>query len=63
MSESSSKYGILVAVDGSPESDAALRWAAAEAVMRAAPVTLVHGASNPGRGVRLQTEPPVAHGS
>jgi nucleotide-binding universal stress UspA family protein len=42
MSESSSKYGILVAVDGSPESDAALRWAAAEAVMRAAPVTLVH---------------------
>jgi nucleotide-binding universal stress UspA family protein len=42
MSEPSVKYGILVAVDGSPESDAALRWAAAEALMRAASITLVH---------------------
>jgi nucleotide-binding universal stress UspA family protein len=42
MSELSVKYGILVAVDGSPESDAALRWAAAEALMRAASITLVH---------------------
>ena len=34
MSESTTKYGILVAVDGSAESDAAVRWAAREAVMR-----------------------------
>ena len=35
-------YGILVAVDGSPESHAAVRWAAAEAVMRKSRVTLMH---------------------
>ncbi len=34
--------GILVGVDGSAESDAAIRWAAREAVMRHAPMTLVH---------------------
>ncbi|WP_123024418.1 universal stress protein [Mycolicibacterium stellerae] len=37
-----SKHGIMVAVDGSAESDAAVRWAAREAVMREADVTLVH---------------------
>jgi nucleotide-binding universal stress UspA family protein len=42
MSKSSTKYGMLVAVDGSPESDAAVRWAAREAVMRDAAVTLMH---------------------
>ena len=42
MSESTTKYGILVAVDGSAESDAAVRWATREAVMRDAPVTLMH---------------------
>jgi nucleotide-binding universal stress UspA family protein len=42
MSESTTKYGILVAVDGSPESDAAVRWAAREAEMRNADVTLMH---------------------
>jgi nucleotide-binding universal stress UspA family protein len=42
MSESSKKYGILVAVDGSSESDAAVRWAAHEAEMRSAPITLMH---------------------
>jgi nucleotide-binding universal stress UspA family protein len=42
MSESTTKYGILVAVDGSAESDAAVRWAAREAVMRDASVTLMH---------------------
>nr|MDT0522375.1 universal stress protein [Streptomyces sp. DSM 41633] len=36
------QYGILVAVDGSAESDAAVRWAAREAVLRDAPVTLIH---------------------
>jgi nucleotide-binding universal stress UspA family protein len=42
MSEPTSKYGILVAVDDSAESDAAVRWATREAVLRDAPVTLVH---------------------
>jgi nucleotide-binding universal stress UspA family protein len=37
-----SKYGIAVAVDGSAESDAAVRWAAREALLRKADITLVH---------------------
>ena len=36
------RYGILVAVDGSAESDAAIAWAAEEAAMRRQPVTLMH---------------------
>src|ERR1700754_2447467 len=42
MSDSANKHGILVAVDGSPESDAAVRWAAHEAEMRDVPITLMH---------------------
>jgi nucleotide-binding universal stress UspA family protein len=42
MSESTMKHGMLVAVDGSPESDAAVRWAAHEAEMRDVPITLMH---------------------
>ncbi|GAA2568780.1 universal stress protein [Mycolicibacterium diernhoferi] len=34
--------GILVGIDGSPESHAAVRWAADEAVLRHRPVTLMH---------------------
>jgi hypothetical protein len=34
MSGSTKKHGILVAVDGSPESDAAVSWAAHEVEMR-----------------------------
>ncbi|HET7741233.1 MAG TPA: universal stress protein [Mycobacterium sp.] len=37
-----SKLGILVGVDGSAESGAAVRWAAREAVLRDTAVTLVH---------------------
>lgn len=37
--------GIVVGVDGSAESDAALRWATGEAVMRRAPMTLIHVAA------------------
>lgn len=37
-----SKFGILVGVDGSAESGAAVRWAAREAVLRDTAVTLVH---------------------
>ncbi|AFM16297.1 universal stress protein UspA-like protein [Mycolicibacterium chubuense NBB4] len=42
MDEPSSEYGILVGIDGSPESHAALRWAAQEARLRHSPVTLMH---------------------
>jgi len=42
MFETSTKYGIVVGIDGSPESDAAVQWAAREAVIRGEPVTLMH---------------------
>lgn len=42
MSESTAELGIVVGVDGSPESHAAVRWAAQEAVLRRRPVTLLH---------------------
>lgn len=42
MSFSTENYGILVGVDGSAESDAAVRWAAREAALYGAPVTLMH---------------------
>ena len=42
MSKSTTKYGIMVAVDGSAESDAAIRWATYEAAMRDAHVTFMH---------------------
>ena len=42
MSETLTKYGILVGVDGSPESSAAVSWAAREASMRHEHVTLMH---------------------
>ena len=42
MSETPSEDGVLVGVDGSRESDAAVRWAAGEAVLRDLPVTLMH---------------------
>jgi nucleotide-binding universal stress UspA family protein len=37
-----SKHPIVVAVDGSLESEAAVRWAAREALLREADVTTVH---------------------
>lgn len=42
MSGVTSKYGILVSVDGSPASDAAVAWGAREALMRKLPLTLMH---------------------
>lgn len=42
MSAETTKYGILVAVDGSAESDAAVTWAAREAALRRVPLTLLH---------------------
>ncbi|HEX3284646.1 MAG TPA: universal stress protein [Mycobacterium sp.] len=42
MSPAVTRSGILVGVDGSAESDAAIRWATHEAVMRRAAMTLMH---------------------
>jgi nucleotide-binding universal stress UspA family protein len=42
MSPTVARSGILVGVDGSAESDAAIRWATHEAVMRHAAMTLTH---------------------
>lgn len=42
MSKSSVDHGILVGIDGSPESLAAVRWAAEEAALRDSRVTLMH---------------------
>jgi nucleotide-binding universal stress UspA family protein len=45
MSQSVTDTGILVGVDGSAESDAAIRWATHVAGMRGAPLTLAHAAA------------------
>ncbi len=39
---SDKQHGILVGVDGSPESDTAVRWAGREAALRELPVTVIH---------------------
>ncbi|KAA1250292.1 universal stress protein [Mycobacterium simiae] len=43
MSGSTTEYGILVGVDGSAQADAAVAWAAREAIMRRMRITLMHG--------------------
>lgn len=40
--DTTTKHGILVGVDGSAESDAAVVWATHEAVLRVMPITLMH---------------------
>ena len=42
MSEAAGKFGILVCVDGSAASDAAVVWGVGEAIMRRLPITLMH---------------------
>lgn len=42
MSETTAKYGVLVCVDGSEASDAAIAWGSREAAMRHLPITLLH---------------------
>jgi nucleotide-binding universal stress UspA family protein len=42
MSKTTSKFGVLVCVDGSSASDAAVAWGTREAVMRRLPITLMH---------------------
>ncbi len=42
MSDMTKKFGVLVCVDGSAASDAAVAWATREAIMRKLPMTLMH---------------------
>jgi nucleotide-binding universal stress UspA family protein len=42
MSETTPKNAIVVGVDGSAGSDAAIRWGVGEAMLRAAPIILIH---------------------
>lgn len=42
MSDMTEKFGVLVCVDGSSASDAAVTWGTREAIMRKLPVTLMH---------------------
>lgn len=42
MIDGPTKYGVLICVDGSPSSDAAVAWGTREAIMRRLPVTLMH---------------------
>jgi nucleotide-binding universal stress UspA family protein len=42
MSKANTQLGVVVGVDGSPGSAAAVRWAARDAELRSAPLTLVH---------------------
>jgi nucleotide-binding universal stress UspA family protein len=56
MSVQAKDYGILVGIDGSPASNAAVCWAARDAVMRRIPLTLVH-VVNPGASTWSQIPP------
>jgi nucleotide-binding universal stress UspA family protein len=51
MSNPSVHHGIVVGVDGSPSSDAAVRWAAGEAEMRNVPLSIVHIIERPPWGM------------
>jgi nucleotide-binding universal stress UspA family protein len=42
MSETTTKHGILVCIDGSAASDAAVAWATRQAIMCKLPITLIH---------------------
>jgi nucleotide-binding universal stress UspA family protein len=56
VSESVKRLGIVVAVDGSPASNAAATWAARDAAMRNVPLTVVHAVATP-----TATWPPVPY--
>ena len=61
MSTSIERPGIVVAVDGSPASKAAVEWAALEATMRCVSLTVVHVASGLA-GTWPQMAPPIGFG-
>lgn len=42
MVSATKRYGIIVGIDGSPESHAAVNWAAHDAAIRGLPLTVVH---------------------
>jgi nucleotide-binding universal stress UspA family protein len=42
MVSTNKRYGIIVGIDGSPESDTAVNWAAHDAAIRRLPLTVVH---------------------
>ncbi len=56
MSAPDQQRGVVVAVDGSPASNAAATWAAREAAMRKIPLTVVHAVATP-----TATWPPVPY--
>jgi len=56
MSAPIKRHGIVVAVDGSPESTAAVKWATGEAAMRNIPLTVVHAVVTP-----MATWPPMPY--
>ncbi len=61
MTENSSHYGIVVGVDGSPQSEAAVAWAAREAGMRGARLTLVHALTDPTAAAWLDVPLPAEY--
>ena len=58
MDSAASKYGVLVCVDGSASSDAAVAWGTREAIMRRLPVTLMHAVAPVVVGVPVSVFPP-----
>ncbi len=58
MSSSSSHHGIVVGVDGSPQSNTAVEWAAREAAMRGSRLTLVHVLTDPSAAVWMDVPVP-----
>ena len=57
MSTAVKHLGIVVAVDGSPASDAAACWAAREAAMRNIPLTVVQRGYHPHRDLSTGSVP------
>ncbi|MGD9618477.1 MAG: universal stress protein [Mycolicibacterium sp.] len=59
MAQESAHSGIVVGVDGSPESNAAVAWAARAAAMRGARLTLIHALTDPSAAAWLDVPVPA----